>query len=99
MSQWIRTEKRKAIYERDEYRCVYCGNLVSEQTASLDHLRPRELDGTNDPRNLVTACISCNASKQDLPLREFLRRLAAVGIDANAIKLRIRRNTARKLKY
>ena len=77
--QWIRTAKRAAIYERDGWECVYCGRgprdvrRMSQAVVilSLDHLTPRSQGGTNDARNLITSCISCNSSRRDRDWRDF----------------------------
>ena len=71
---WIRAEKRLAIYLRDSFRCVYCcrdlhGAAPSDIT--LDHIRCQSDGGSNDASNLVTACRSCNCSRQDKPLAKF----------------------------
>ena len=42
--------------------CVYCG---STEKMTIDHIIPIDKGGTNDPKNLVTACLSCNASKRN----------------------------------
>ena len=66
-SGWIRPMKRLAIYIRDGERCVYCGRIPGEgpQTdLTLDHIVPRRDGGTNDPRNLLTACRMCNCSRR-----------------------------------
>jgi len=38
---------------------------------TLDHLLARSAGGDNDARNLVTACKSCNSSRQDRPWADF----------------------------
>ena len=71
---WIRPDKRLAIYLRDGFRCVYCGESLRDSdpaTATLDHLIPRCEGGDNDETNLVTACRSCNSTRQDKPWREY----------------------------
>lgn len=76
---WIRAEKRVAIYERDGWECVYCGRgprdarPLSETgtVLSLDHLICQSAGGSNDSKNLVTACISCNSSRQDKSWRDY----------------------------
>ena len=45
-SSWIRPEKRRRIYLRDGYACVYCGGTPAELT--LDHVQPRGLGGSNE---------------------------------------------------
>lgn len=85
-SKWIRPEKRKAIYARDNNCCVYCGCDLTGQVATLDHVVARENGGTNDPSNLVTSCMHCNCSKQDQRVSRF--------IDAAGLK-RVRNATRR----
>jgi len=69
-----RKDLRLAIYLRDSFRCVYCcrdlhGAHPSDIT--LDHVRPDSDGGSNEPANLVTACRSCNCSRQDKPISRF----------------------------
>ena len=73
MSQWIRDNRRHAIYARDAWTCCYCGEVVSDQELTLDHVRARHNGGGNETANLVTACKSCNSSKQDRALAAFAR--------------------------
>jgi 5-methylcytosine-specific restriction endonuclease McrA len=88
--KWIRTAKRKRIYERDGWRCVWCLCDVrsgdATNTACLDHVLPRASGGSNHESNLVTACFSCNAERGDLSAIEFAfdehgPRLAHVVLD------------------
>ena len=73
--RWIRVEKRAAIYERDGWQCTYCGRgprdaRSMDQAAvilTLDHLTARSHGGDNSPRNLVSACKSCNSSRGNRP--------------------------------
>ena len=92
--KWIRVSTRFAIYARDGFRCSYCSVAFSEdgRGLSLDHLVANELGGTNEPKNLVTSCTSCNSSKSDLTLRAFFARLRSEkAVDATKIGRRIRR--------
>ena len=58
----IRKDLRLAIYLRDEFHCVYCGKNLH---------RANSKGGTNEPKNLVTACRRCNCSRQDKPWRQY----------------------------
>ena len=72
--RWIRVEKRLALYIRDSFACAYCGRDLRNAApadVTLDHLLPRSTGGTNDATNLVTACRSCNSSRQDKPWVDF----------------------------
>ncbi len=71
---WIRQDKRLAIYLRDRFACVYCGVSLrgaAPGTLTLDHLTPRCQGGTNAAENLVTACRPCNSSRQDRDWQAF----------------------------
>ena len=75
--QWIRRERRLAIYCRDSFRCVYCCrdlHHAGPQDVTLDHLVSKSDGGSNDSTNLVTACRACNCSRQDKPLSRFASR-------------------------
>lgn len=91
--QWIRAEKRLAIYLRDRFTCVYCLrdlHAADPRDITLDHLKCQVSGGHNHHEsNLITACRSCNCSRQDKPLNRF------AGPETRA---HIRRNTRRSLK-
>lgn len=65
-------ENRIKIYERDGYKCRYCGKQLTRFTCTLDHVTPVAEDGTNSFDNLVTACLECNSRKHRRPLGDFL---------------------------
>lgn len=87
-SKWIRPSTRWAIYHRDDFACVYCGNVGD---LSLDHVRAVAGSGTNEPENLVTCCIRCNSSKQQLTMRQWYAKLRAADYDVEAIQRRVAR--------
>jgi 5-methylcytosine-specific restriction endonuclease McrA len=100
--QWIRTEKRFAIYRRDHFRCCYCGaDLLGAPgpEITLDHVTARELGGCNDASNLVTCCKKCNSSKQDKTMRAFLKYLRNRGVDTTTIPATVRKATKRALRW
>ena len=73
-SKWIRPAKRLAIYIRDGFSCGYCGRdlrRAAPAEVTLDHLMPRYSGGSNDATNLITACRSCNSSRQNLPWGQY----------------------------
>lgn len=88
-SKWCRQSTRLAIYLRDGCACVWCGRAVEDGAAlCLDHLTPYSRGGSNDPRNLVTACKRCNDTRQDLSVSVFAARF---GRDPKDIRNRARR--------
>jgi 5-methylcytosine-specific restriction endonuclease McrA len=65
--------KRDRVFERDDFRCVYCGNQFAAEELSLDHVEPVVRGGDQSPGNLVTACRRCNNRKGHARVSDFLR--------------------------
>lgn len=65
-------ENRIKVYERDSYKCRYCGKQLTRFTCTLDHVTPVAAGGTNSLENLVTACLGCNSRKHQRPVGDFL---------------------------
>ncbi len=63
---------RQAVFERDEFACVYCG---SEAHLQCDHAIPVSKGGETTIENLVTACRTCNSRKKDRERKAFERSL------------------------
>ena len=56
---------RRNVYQRDGYRCQYCGEKKPARELSYDHVVPRCAGGRTVWENIVSACKSCNARKDD----------------------------------
>ena len=54
---------RVNVYQRDGYRCQYCGIQFTVRELSYDHVVPRSAGGRTDWLNIVTACKACNTRK------------------------------------
>ena len=54
---------RRALFARDGWRCVYCGDSGGRLT--LDHVVPRSRGGDSVWENVVTSCAPCNLRKGD----------------------------------
>jgi hypothetical protein len=59
---------RQEVYERDNYRCHYCGRQLDPagdfiNRPTIDHKVPVMLGGADSVDNLVTACRSCSSKK------------------------------------
>lgn len=59
----ITAAMRRQVFERDAYRCRYCGGFHGG--LSLDHVVPQSRGGSHAISNLVTACSPCNGRKRD----------------------------------
>ncbi len=65
--------KKRNVFNRDKYMCVYCGRQLSDKNITIDHVvsrhewRVRKLPG--NPHcwtNVVSSCKSCNFKKGSL---------------------------------
>lgn len=82
-------ERRAELFERDGWRCRYCGETVTASTATLDHMVPQSKGGPNTPENLATCCLMCNSIKSGRTYEEsapaILERVAKLrGSEAGA---------------
>jgi hypothetical protein len=75
---WLRQEKRLAIYIRDNFICQHCQLDLkvhvkegSGLRIELDHLVPHSHGGGNEATNLVTSCNKCNLDRSDKSLYVF----------------------------
>lgn len=74
---WIRKERRLALYLRDGLACCYCGEGVEDGARlTLDHLQPYSQGGSNASTNLVTACHRCNSSRGNRDWQKFAEAVA-----------------------
>lgn len=54
---------RRVLFNRDGWTCLYCGRLVTRETASVDHVLPKSMGGKKTWKNCATACKQCNKKK------------------------------------
>lgn len=98
---WIRKEKRLAIYVRDGLACCYCGASVEDGVQlTLDHLRAFDSSGSNNATNLVTCCHRCNSARGKRSWKAFAGKVAEYlnhGIKAQHIVSHIERTRYRVL--
>lgn len=67
------TRRRREVFERSNGRCHYCARpLTLDGRWHVEHMVPKALDGTDEPRNLVAACTPCNLAKGDRTALEFV---------------------------
>ena len=70
--------QRGKIFARDDYRCVFCGQVFPEEELTVDHLQARSRGGDRSGGNLVTACRACNLKKGRIRLANYLAADSAV---------------------
>ena len=54
---------RKAIKQKFNCTCVYCGTHYEQSQLTLDHVKPRAMGGQDISSNVVAACRRCNQDK------------------------------------
>lgn len=91
--------RKKAVMIQHGYHCWYCGKAATD----VDHIVPKSKGGTDEAKNLVACCRSCNASKgqNSLPpdvLREatITARCMAEAVDELAYTMRYAEEQARE---
>ena len=52
-------------------RCYYCGEKLTPETRTLDHMTPLARGGPNRQNNRVWCCKKCNSAKMDMTVEEF----------------------------
>lgn len=62
-----------AVGDLIETQCVYCGEPLTADTLTIDHVIPLSRGGTNFERNKAPACRPCNFEKAQLTAEEYLR--------------------------
>lgn len=69
--------RRVAIFDRDAWRCHLCNEACDRDArvpdiaaATIDHVIPRSLGGTDDESNLRTAHFICNTLRGATPMRD-----------------------------
>lgn len=72
----IPSKLKKSVFERDGYRCRYCG---SHKNLTADHVFPESRGGETSLENLVTACSECNLKKRARTPEEAGMTLKDVG--------------------
>ena len=69
------TEAKEKIFERDNYRCVVCGNgKHNEHEIHADHIVPQAKGGRSTVENGQTLCSEHNLMKKRYGTTDFLRK-------------------------
>ena len=73
----------RALFERDQHICLYCGKKFSAVDLTRDHVVPRSRGGKDIWENVVTACRRCNQHKGNYLLEETSMELLATPFRPN----------------
>lgn len=56
--------RRIEAVQRQNCQCLYCGAMITFETAEMDHIVPRKgVGSTNTRTNLAAVCVPCNRAK------------------------------------
>jgi hypothetical protein len=91
---WIRLDRRLAIYARDGHACVYCAAEPPAAILTLDHWHTVADGGGHESSNLLTACHACNSQRKGEDFGAFLRWLRNRGIRTGGLLVRVDRQRA-----
>lgn len=58
------SEIRRQVFERDDYTCVHCGELVTWKTGHMDEFVSRGKGGEVSVDNCQTLCANCHIGPQ-----------------------------------
>jgi 5-methylcytosine-specific restriction endonuclease McrA len=56
---------RHNVYERDGGKCMYCGEPISRNKFTFDHVVPKSRGGKTNWQNIVCCCLKCNSKKDN----------------------------------
>lgn len=71
LKKYVKMHKKRVkfsrinVFGRDNFTCQYCGTQPGTHELTYDHVVPRSKGGTTCWKNIVAACLPCNAKKAD----------------------------------
>lgn len=84
---------KTSLAEAQNWRCCWCHTEMTAKTATIEHVRPRSLNGADHKDNYVAACSSCNSKRGTLPVEVFLLQ------QQPPVCMELRRTVSKKAKY
>lgn len=105
-SQWVYLRTRLA--EAQNWKCCFCGCVMTElrnksNSATVEHVTPKDFGGTDDPENLVASCYHCNNKRGTLDAYTFTFTLQIVNEEEikkhTKLQAKIRRYVKRAKKF
>nr|DAE29747.1 MAG TPA: RECOMBINATION ENDONUCLEASE VII [virus sp. ctyMK1] len=71
---------RKAVYEKYNGHCAYCGKKINYKDMQVDHFVPIRSGGTDDFENLMPSCRRCNHYKRASNLEGFREKISQIPV-------------------
>lgn len=64
----------RMVYDKYNGRCYLCGEKVTFNDFTIDHILPLAKGGINDIENMACCCKKCNHMKGCLTMKSFINR-------------------------
>jgi len=77
--------QKRALFNRDSWKCQYCGEELAGHAMTVDHVIPVCKGGPTTWHNCVTACKACNRKKGSRMLEESGMRLTKRPTEPSAL--------------
>jgi len=68
-------EEFTRLCEQHDWKCAYCGRVLTPETVTIDHKVPLSRGGSSYIMNIAPACGGCNSSKRATTAEEYMIRL------------------------
>ena len=72
-----KAEDKRLLFDKQQGKCVYCGNDYLYNELQVEHMIPKVLGGEDSVRNVQLACRRCNQAKGTMTDIEFRRKHAS----------------------
>lgn len=76
-SRFFKRELWGELYEAQNGCCIYCGEAMKKEisndmeSATLDHIKPKNKGGNSSPQNLALCCRKCNMDKGSEDMKKW----------------------------
>ncbi len=77
--------RKKVLFNRDSWKCQFCGVKLCSNTITIDHVMPSSRGGELSWSNCVSACKSCNKKKANRTPEEAGMRLLQRPVMPNSL--------------
>lgn len=64
---------QQRVWAADGFICQVCGRKMGDIQLTIDHFTPLELNGSDEPDNLLSMCSKCNRNKGSRDPQEFCK--------------------------
>ncbi len=72
-----KAEDKRLLFDKQQGKCVYCGNVYQYDELQIEHMIPKALGGSDHIRNCQLACCHCNQAKGTMTDIEFRKKYAS----------------------